>query len=268
MYAIEPGKLANARQVSKALTQARLAWTGLPGFPGELPTSLEEAYAIQSLSINAWPEPVAGWKVGGIPPQFQHFGACSLAGPIFPSNVFYDDGSRHPMFAVANGFAAVEGEIVIKTAIDLNPGMFQTLPLQDMIASVHIGVEVASSPVLLINEIGPMCVICDFGNNAGQIIGREIEDWQSYDFNDVIVTVDINGKQVGKKAVGPLDQGPLAAFAFLVKLCSDRSMVLPAGSYITTGAVSGVHETQIGARSTVDFGKLGAIDIELITATP
>ena len=44
----------------------------------------------------------------------------------------------------------------------------------DLIDAVHVGIEVASSPLGSINEIGPIAVISDFGNNNGMVIGPEI----------------------------------------------------------------------------------------------
>ena len=240
MYVIPEAKRANAEQIAENLVKARETWTGLAEFPGELPTSLDEAYAIQTLSIKAWKKPLVGWKIGGIGGEHSHLGSKKLAGPIYEDNLVFDSGKRNKMLGIENGFAAIEGEIVIKTAVDLKPGMYGTMPLQDMIASVHIGVEIAGSSILRANPIGPMCIIPDSGCNAGQIIGREIEDWRDRDFSKVYESVTIDGKQVGRKAIGPFIDGPMTSFAFLIKNCSDRGFDLSAGSYITTGAISGL----------------------------
>ena len=265
MYVIPEAKRANAEQIAKNLVKARETWTGLTDFPGDLPTSLDEAYAIQTLSIKAWKKPLIGWKIGGIGDAHSHLGSKKLAGPIYQDNLVFDSGKRNKMLGIKGGFAAIEGEIVIKTAVDLKPGMYGTMPLQDMIASVHIGVEIAGSSILRANPIGPMCVISDSGCNAGQIVGREIKDWRDRDFSQIYESVTIDGKQVGRKAIGPFIDGPMTSFAFLIKNCSDRGFDLPAGSYITTGAISGVHDTHIGTVSKVEFEGIGSIEIELVS---
>ena len=265
MYVIPEAKLANAEQIAKNLVKARETWTGLTDFPGDLPTSLDEAYAIQPSSIKSWKKPLIGWKIGGIGDAHSHLGSKKLAGPIYQDNLVFDSGKRNKMLGIKGGFAAIEGEIVIKTAVDLKPGMYGTMPLQDMIASVHIGVEIAGSSILRANPIGPMCVISDSGCNAGQIVGREIKDWRDRDFSQIYESVTIDGKQVGRKAIGPFIDGPMTSFAFLIKNCSDRGFDLPAGSYITTGAISGVHDTHIGTVSKVEFEGIGSIEIELVS---
>ena len=45
---------------ASAFVEARLAGRSLPVYPGDMPDSLEEAYAIQSAAISAWPDRVAG----------------------------------------------------------------------------------------------------------------------------------------------------------------------------------------------------------------
>ena len=75
--------------ISKRLVAARRSGRALPDFPGELPSSLSEAYAVQSASISRWSDEVAGWKVGGVPPELRStLGAPRLAGPIYRSSVF------------------------------------------------------------------------------------------------------------------------------------------------------------------------------------
>ena len=39
---------------------------------------------------------------------------------------------------------------------------------------MFIGIEIASSPLVNINDYGPAVVASDFGNNAGLLLGAEI----------------------------------------------------------------------------------------------
>ena len=60
----------------------------------------------------------------------------------------------------------------------------------DLIGAVHAGIEVASSPLGRINELGPIAVISDFGNNNGLVIGPEIAGWRTSGFEDWEVVDD------------------------------------------------------------------------------
>src|SRR3546814_1847543 len=46
---------------------------------------------------------------------------------------------------------------------------------------VHLGIEIASSPLPTINDLGPTVTISDFGNNNGLVIGPAIADWRGAD---------------------------------------------------------------------------------------
>jgi len=260
----------NMQDVSGNFVAARQQAKGLPGFPGELPETLEEAYAIQSMSIAAWPDEVTGWKVGMVPPDYRaRFADSRLAGPIFRSSVHVYEGQSIAMPVFADGFAAIEAEFVYIIGRDIAPSP-QPLSLEqaaDHVSALHIGVEIASSPLPTINDLGPTSIISDFGNNAGLIIGPEIRDWQSIANGDLPVSVVIDGEEAGRASAAAIpDGGPIAAVAFLIPLLGKRGITLKAGDAISSGAVTGVHQAPVGAVSRADFGSFGAIDLSLVAA--
>ena len=250
--------------ISDAFVSARLSARALPGFPGDLPGSLSEAYAVQALSVAAWPDEVAGWKVGGIPPaNAEKYGADRLAGPIFKRSVRRVNGAPVSMPAFEGGFAAVESEYVLVTGDAVEPGAVaaDALAARNIVARVHIGVEIASSPLRTINELGPASIISDFGNNAGIILGEEIEDWRDRDLSEIEVETLIDGDTVGTARAGP--DAPFEAVAFLIGHFARADRVLPAGTYVSTGAITGVHDAQVGAVATARFEGVGRIDLRL-----
>src|SRR5437868_2980456 len=60
----------SAADIAARLTGARRAARTLEGFPGPIPATLYEAYAIQSAGIDLWRDEIVGWKVGGVAPKF------------------------------------------------------------------------------------------------------------------------------------------------------------------------------------------------------
>ena len=85
-----------------------------------------------------------GWKVGGIPPQFQEkFGAKRVAGPVFANGVLRcNAGDTLDMGAYPGGFAAMEAEyiVVLKDEFTLPDRDVTLADMADLVADVHIGI--------------------------------------------------------------------------------------------------------------------------------
>ena len=256
------------KATSAALVKARLELTPLDGFPTELPDNLDMAYAVQAQSIADWPDEVVGWKVGGVPPHLQdEFNAKRMAGPIFKKSVKHcADGETIDMGSYPGGFVAVEAEYIVflKNVSDLPQ---RDITLNDMPAVVdrmHIGVEIASSPMKLVNALGPLSIVSDFGNNAGMIVGKEVPDPLGANLTKYVVSVDFNDEQIGAKPTGEGEGGPFGAVIFLINHLRSHGLKIPDGTAVSTGAISGVHDTEIGVHSKVDFGELGSMNINLV----
>lgn len=254
------------RLISSAFLDARRSAKALASFPGELPGTLEAAYAIQTESISRWPDDVAGWKVGGIPPKFREtFGTDRLAGPIFRRSIKRQNGEAVAMPVFRGGFAAVEGEIILRIGKTVAPGTVD--PDSDdaaaLVGEAFIGVELASSPLKVINDLGPVSIISDFGNNAGLIVGPSLANWQALDLDALLVTTRIDGALVGHAPASAIPGGPMAAFRFLLGNCTERGITLPEGTLVSTGAITGVHQAEPGASAEVAFGDHGTIRLEL-----
>lgn len=249
---------AQLRSISEALTGARRVAQALPGFPGELPHGLDEAYEVQRLSRAVWPDRVAGWKVGGVPPALVvSLGQERVVGPIFSRNtVGVAAGAVAKMPVFAGGFAAIEPEFVIELGDALLP------------QRMFIGAEIASSPLPAINDIGPVAVVCDFGNNGGLLLGPEIADWQGIEPGDVTVETWINGTSIAVRSLDDFRADAMRAFDFMIDHANRHGIALPPGTLISTGAITGVHEADVGARSKLVFGQFGTIELELVEALP
>lgn len=253
--------------VSAAFVAARLGGRSLDRFPGELPHSLTDAYGVQSRSIEAWPDDVAGWKIGGIPDPFKtQYGADRLAGPIFSRSVKHAAPGTTAMPVYQGGFAAVEAEYILVFGHDIAPGDLKpsVAAVREAVSAVHIGVEIASSPLPVINDLGPMSIISDFGNNAGLLVGLQVADGTTRDLSSIPVSVDFNGQTIGEAHANA--DAPFEAAAFLVGLCTERGLTLRKGAMASTGAITGVHQADMGTHSVVRFGDAGTLDLELVPA--
>ncbi len=252
--------------VSQALTTARLNAEPLPGFPGPLPTTLDEAYAVQSNSINRWPDNVGGWKVGSIAEELRvNDSADQLAGPIFASSIKrVQDGESITAPIYVGGFAAIEAEFILEIAHDVVPVAKRRSDeeLRALISMVYVGAEIASSPLATINDIGPPAIISDFGNNAGLLVGPPVLDWVDRNPTETHMRVVVDDQVVGEKHGIDWSGGPLAALEFILSLSAKRGITLASGTLISTGAVTGIHNVTTGSVARLDFSGIGNFTVK------
>ncbi len=235
-----------------AFVEARLKGEALSRYPGAMPTTIGEAYALQQAAICAWPDKIVGWKVGRInPPWDAEFGTDRLAGPIFARDMHLDRGEETPVRVFRGGFGAVEGELIIVAAQDAPAGKTHwTLDdARSMAGAMHLGFEIASSPFAGINDHGPLVTISDFGNNCGLILGPEIESGCVSDPASLNLRMSIDSEVVGEAAASSIPGGPMESFRALLGICAENGSPIRAGMLISTGAVTGVHTIKIGQRA-------------------
>ena len=261
-----------ARDIAGSLVAARKQAKALADFPGKPPADLSAGYRVQDEAIALWPDEVAGWKIGRVPPhQVAALGAERLAGPIFKHLVWKaqrDEGVQFPVYE--NGFAAVEAEYVFRIGKDApaSKTSWTREEAAELIAAMHVGVETAGSPLATINDLGATVVVSDFGNNHGLIIGNEVPNWRAKLEKGLTAETFIEGASVGKGGASAAADGPLDALVFLLEHLATRGRPLKAGQLVSTGAVTGVHDIRVGQRSRVSFNGSGDIHCSAVKAAP
>ncbi|MBI5942343.1 MAG: 2-keto-4-pentenoate hydratase [Caulobacterales bacterium] len=264
--AAAPGEIAHA------FVGARLAARALPGFPGVMPATLAQAYAIQDAALALFPDKIAGWKVGRVWPELQaRLGDERVAGPTFLGALRTPAvGETVSLAAISGGFAAVEAEFVYRLAVDapVDKTDWTAEEALGVVAALHVGVEFAGSPLKTINDLGSTAVASDFGNNAALVVGPEIAGWR--DRADAALTAEtfIDDVRVGSGTAASVPGGPAPALAFLLGHCAARGLPLKAGMYVTTGAATGIHEISAGQSARVSFGEFGEIHCVAEVARP
>jgi 2-keto-4-pentenoate hydratase len=260
----------DGRAIARAFVEARRSGRALPTYPGTVPGTLDDAYAIQDAAIALMPDEIAGWKLGRIPPPLDaQFGAGRLAGPIFAARV-RPAADVTEFSLIEGGFGAVEAEYLLLMA--------ETPPLRDtwtvaeatrLVSQIRVGVEIAGSPFPGINDHGPAVTASDFGNNAGLILGAEVErNWAGdpHALDDLTCAMRIDGETVGTGGATHIPGGPFDSLAFLLNGLSQRGLRPRAGQWISTGAATGVHRIAIGQTAEADFGPHGIIKCRAIRA--
>jgi len=261
-----------SEEIAKRFVAARRNALPLKEFPGEIPADLQAAYVIQDAAIELWPDQIGGWKVGRIPVELEGgFGIDRLAGPIFRDTIRFAaaaDSLDMPVFD--GGFAAIEAEYVAVIGRDAPAGKLSwtSEEAEEMIADLCIGLEVASSPLKTINELGPAVVVSDFGNNAGLIVGPSINDWRNRPIESMACTSYIAGSKVGEGGAFRLTGGFIRSVQFVLELNAKRGIPLRSGDFVATGQTTGIHDIQTGEAGRLDFGDDGELNCAIVEMTP
>ena len=248
--------------IARALVEARLDGLALPDFPGALPTTLDEAYAIQNAAIALWPDDIAGWKVGRLSPDLaERYGVDRFIGPVFAAMVAQVmPAGPTPFPMMAGGSAAFEAEYVVFMGEDADGGVVPQ--------HLHIGIEVASSPVTSLPTLGSLASIADMGNNAGQIIGAAIPFHLLDRPADLPCETRIDDAEPVARTGEALPGGPAAGLAFAMEQTRKLGHPLRAGQFISTGAVTGMHAVTLAQRCVARFGDFGTIDCVVTARQP
>ena len=260
--------------VAMAFVSARREARALQTYPGSKPQELLAAYGIQDRAIVIDGRPVVGWKVGRInPPLDSKLGANRLSGPIFADSIIDaaagPGGDEPDMPVFAGGFAAGEAEMLLHVA----PGFAGVVPTDDegtklLLDDVRLGIEIASSPYPGINNDGPPVTISDFGNNAGLVQGPALQGWRDLDLCAILVRSEIDGEVVGTATAATMLDGPYGAVRFLLANLIARGIDVSNGLWVSTGAITGVHEIAIGQSFRAVFEGCGDVCCRVIAATP
>ncbi|WP_394001559.1 2-keto-4-pentenoate hydratase [Luteimonas sp. WGS1318] len=260
----------DTRGIVEAFLDARRSGRSLPGFPGTIPADLEAAYAVQDQAIAQWPDAVVGWKVGYIAPEKRDAsGDDRLLGPVFRTRL--QQANTATAFEVFDGgFGAIEAEYVLRLEADAPADKIEWTPEEAVAlpATLFIGLEVASSPLATINQLGPRVVVSDFGNNNGLVVGGEIADWTTLDEATLTAESWIDDTRVGTGGATTLPGGLRAAYAFALARSARRGRPLKAGDLIATGNATGIHDILPGQRARVVFAGYGEIVLTARAAAP
>lgn len=241
----------------------------LAAFPGVLPPDLASAYAVQEEVLRLTPRRLAGWKVAGIAPFFRdRYDAPRLVGPVFTDAVSrVADGAFADVFVHEGGFAAVEAEFVVRLLADAPKGPVAAADIPAF-TSLHVGAEIASSPLASINDLGPGAVIADHGNNAGALVGPAIPPEAQGDWERLVSRTFVEGKLVGEGSAARVAGGPYESVAFLIAQLATRGRALKAGDVVLTGMTTGVHDVRIGGEARIEFPGIGGFGINVHARNP
>ena len=255
---------------AKQFVSARHDGRALADFPGALPGNLDDAYAVQEEALRLATRRLGGWKVAMIPPAFRdRYRDERLVGPVFADAIqMVADRGVVEAVVFEGGFAAVEAEFIVRVTGEPPADPQDWLGDVSAFATLHVGSEVASSPLATINILGPGAVISDHGNNAGAVVGPQIATDLMHDWSRLASATLVEGSLVGEGSAANVPGGPFAAVAFLARQLAARGRQLAKGDIILTGMTTGVHDVLPGQSARLEFAGVGGFDIRFAAYQP
>ncbi|WP_324187619.1 2-keto-4-pentenoate hydratase [Sphingopyxis solisilvae] len=211
-----------------------------------------DAYSIQSAAIALDGRAVGGWKVGRIAPDLvAHYASDRIAGPIFADEIA-ENGAAMPVYV--GGFAAAEAEVLLRFGA-IGDREYDLDTVRSCIAEVRTGIEIASSPFGGINRYGPAVTASDYGNNNGLVLGPPIDDWRERDLIRMPVEMFVDGALVGAATMEGMLDGPFGSALFLIRTLRARGLAIEPDTWVSAGAITGIHEVRPGQRAEALFDK-------------
>ncbi len=252
--------------LAQALHDARIDGGLVNPAEHELPTSLEEAYALQSEVTALFNSETIGYKLGATNAKtLAQLGFEEpFAGPLLAS-YWYSNGAEvsiHPEHS-----PSLETEFLVKLAGDL-PGRAQAYALDEVMAAIEYvcpAFEVVGCRVEGGFSTAGLMLIPDGTANVAVVHGDPVAGWNQADLSHHPLRVEVNGVDVATGSSNLLIWGnPLGAVGWLASHRNLRERGLRKGDYIMTGTCGGLISLKDGDQAEADFGVLGKVKLSVL----
>lgn len=188
------------------------------------------------------------WKVSA-----PRAGEDPLASPVPPGGVH-----RSPSRIVPGPCAVlgIEAEIAFRFVEAPHPARVDRESLC-AIAEALVLIELCATRLAHFDSAPALCRLADFQSHEAFVVGGGVRDWRVVDFNQLEVTLRVDGNVVAK-ARGSHPTGDLPAMlAWAVGHCARRAMPLAAGDVVTTGSWTGMTKLAPGSEAIAAFAGIG-----------
>ncbi|MCC2111708.1 MAG: fumarylacetoacetate hydrolase family protein [Hyphomicrobiales bacterium] len=231
-----------------------------------LPSDIDAGYRVQDALVEAAGEPVVGYKIaatakaGQAHLQIDH----PIAGRLFKSRVFSDDGVTVPLTGSRMSLLETEFAFVFGTDLPLRESAYDWRQVMDHVAALHPAIELPDSRFLDVAGAGAPQLIADNACTDWFVLGPEApETWRDLDLAAQLTALYVNGSEKTRGHGGDALGDPRFALTWLANHLSSRGIALKAGDMVTTGVCGQPTPAKPGDEAVADFGDLGQVSIRL-----
>jgi len=215
------------------------------------PQSLEDAYQIQDAVARRLGETVGGWKVGVATAATAAFCAPIYVRMIRPSPASYGASEVR--------LIGIEAEIAFRLGRDL-PARTQPWTRDEVAqgATMHPVIEVVDSRYHDMRAVDRPQLLADNFSNGGLVWGAAVPGWEKLDLRHPAVKVTEDGAAFAESNP-EVARDPLGALVEFADIMNARGGV-KAGTFVTTGTLTGLVFAPREAKILADFGALGRVE--------
>lgn len=261
---IGEGLPVSRQEIIEALLAARLSGEKLKSYPGPTPSSMAEAFAIQSAVRTAINWVHAGWKIGCTSERAQK--ALKTEGP-FPGPLYREQlfASGTHVQTLASNSRTTEPEIAFTMARDLSPRdkAWSVDEVLDAVATVHPSIEIVNPRLPKgFNDVVEWYV-ADGGLSHALVLGPGVKPLKRADYAKITNRVSFNGVNkysgIASNALG----GPELALTWLANDLIKKGLFLRGGDVVTTGVITEVFDTKPGDYVEAAYDLIGTVSVQL-----
>lgn len=216
-------------------------------------------------------EEIAGWKVGATSARMRELDGHEdiIPGRIFRSRIWLGNQLQLP----AGPFSQVriETEFAFELIRDLpDPasladGIYRPEMLVSSLALRPafeiIGIRYQADG--LSQQENSLLAIGDNGGGVAFVFGDRVDGWQSWDFQNLEISLSVDGVPPAENFLGEMRCVPIEAVADLANHLLGRGYRLKAGDFVSTGAATVPQPLARGSGVQADFGRLGQMQISI-----
>ncbi len=226
------------------------------------PRSLAEGYEVQNAFRNAWPDTLAGWKIGATSHvTMERFGVNEpIYGPFFARDVYTSPATPS---AGALRHIAIETEFAYQLGTDL-PARDTSYTRDEILAAVDALIpafEIVSPRFATIPFDDVASAAADCMLNTAMILGTPITDWRGIDVANHPVQLQIDGLVTGEGTGAECLGDPRNVLDWVIERLRASGIGLKKGEILSTGTCTGIVPLQKGQRAVGDFGPLGKVEV-------
>lgn len=228
-----------------------------------LPTSKEEAYAVQHEIIALSGSQQCGYKIGSTSREAQAIlGTHEPGSGVLLRSFLHESPAR--LSVGLEHRPAVEAEFAFRIARDLppRPTPYAQAEVSAAIECVAGSIEVVGSRFAGgLGQQGRLLTTADSSANTALVVGPW-HRWRDQDLRRHAVAMSIDGVPRGAGTGERVLGNPLHALSWLAQQLSGSGRGLKVGDIVATGTCTGLDAIGPGSAAIADFGNLGRVEIE------
>jgi 2-keto-4-pentenoate hydratase len=249
--------LAKLHELSERLLEAERGRSPIAPLTDEWPDlSMEEAYEVQRLGIEARAEEPVGYKLGFTSEAMRNqMGIPSPNHGVLTERMI--SGREVDLSSLIH--PRVEPEVAVRTKEDLSGPDASAEEVRRAVEWVYPAIEVVDSRFAKYRFLLPDNT-ADNSSAARFVLGEPVSPDDFPDLRSVAVSLRKDGEEIdsglGSNAMGD----PFAAVAWLVNALHERGNVLAAGSVVLTGGLTKAHPVGEGGIFAAEFDGFGRVE--------